>query len=256
MPRDIPSGVTYLSAAIASLAAAGADFAIISANTPHIVFDELQALSPIPLLSIVEATCQAAKALHLHRLALIGTRFTMKGDFYPRVFSREGIELIVPGDQEQDYIHEIYLGELLKGTFLPETRQKVCQIVERLVHDHRIQGAILAGTELPLLLGDVTAVAGVPFLDTTQIHVRAGWRNYFGEVIRPGSTPQAAGTALKLCPQRRLPHLISTPWKLNDASPIGAGRFVVERPFRKRHDACGMLSQLESLADDETLNRA
>ena len=76
-----PEVVTYLSAAIASLAAAGADFAIISANTPHIVFDELQALSPIPLLSIVEATCQAAKALHLHRLALIGTRFTMKGGF-------------------------------------------------------------------------------------------------------------------------------------------------------------------------------
>ncbi len=168
-----PEVVTYLSAAIANLAAAGADFAIISANTPHIVFDELQALSPIPLLSIVEATCQAAQALQLHRLALIGTRFTMKGDFYPRVFSREGIELIVPGDEEQDYIHEIYLGELLKGTFLPETRQKVCKIVERLVHDHGIQGAILAGTELPLLLGDVTAVAGVPFLDTTQIHVQA-----------------------------------------------------------------------------------
>jgi aspartate racemase len=148
-----PEVVTYLSAAVASLAAAGADFAIISANTPHIVFDELQALSPIPLLSIVKATCHAAKALQFDRLALIGTRFTMQGDFYPRVFSREGIELIVPGDQEQDYIHEIYLGELLKGTFLPETRQKLCKIVERLVHDHGIQGAILAGTELPLLLG-------------------------------------------------------------------------------------------------------
>lgn len=165
--------VTYLDAAIASLAAAGADFAIISANTPHIVFDELQALSPIPLLSIVEATCQAAKASQLRRLALIGTRFTMKGDFYPRVFSKEGIELIVPSDDEQDYIHEIYLGELLKGTFLPDTRQRLCKIVERLARDHGIQGTILAGTELPLLLDGVTAVAGVPFLDTTQIHVQA-----------------------------------------------------------------------------------
>jgi aspartate racemase len=168
-----PEVVSYLSAAIASLAAAGADFAIISANTPHIVFDELQALSPIPLLSIVEATCQAAKALQLHRLGLIGTRFTMKGDFYPRVFSKEGIELVVPSDDEQDYIHEIYLGELLKGTFLPDTRQRLCKIVERLVRDRGIQGAILAGTELPLLLDGVTTVAGVPFLDTTQIHVQA-----------------------------------------------------------------------------------
>ena len=95
-----PEVVTYLSTALASLAAAGADFAIISANTPHIVFDELQTLSPIPLFSIVEATCRAAKALELHRLGLIGTRFTMKADFYPRVFAKQGIELIVPGDDE------------------------------------------------------------------------------------------------------------------------------------------------------------
>jgi aspartate racemase len=165
--------VTYLDAAIASLAAAGADFAIISANTPHIVFDELQALSPIPLLSIVEATCQAAKALELHRLGLIGTRFTMKADFYPRVFAKRGIELILPSDDEQDYIHGIYIGELLNGKFLPDTRERLCKIVERMVHDHGIQGAILAGTELPLLLDGVSGVAGVPFLDTTQIHVQA-----------------------------------------------------------------------------------
>lgn len=168
-----PEVVTYLSTAIASLAAAGADFAIISANTPHIVFDELQTLSAIPLLSIVEATCQAAKALELHRLGLIGTRFTMKADFYPRVFAKRGIELILPSDDEQDYIHGIYIGELLNGKFLPDTRERLCKIVERMVHDHGIQGAILAGTELPLLLDGVSGVAGVPFLDTTQIHVQA-----------------------------------------------------------------------------------
>lgn len=168
-----PEVATYLSAAIASLAAAGSDFAIISANTPHIVFDELQAISPIPLLSIVEATCHAAKALGLRKLALIGTRFTMKADFYPRVFSKQGIELVVPSDEEQEYIHGIYMGELLQGTFLPETRHRVCEVIERLVHDQGIQAAILAGTELPLLMQDVTTLAGVPFLDTTQIHVQA-----------------------------------------------------------------------------------
>jgi aspartate/glutamate racemase len=79
----------------------------------------------------------------------------------------------LPSDDEQDYIHGIYIGELLNGKFLPDTRERLCKIVERMVHDHGIQGAILAGTELPLLLDGVSGVAGVPFLDTTQIHVQA-----------------------------------------------------------------------------------
>ena len=72
---------------------AGADFGLIAANTPHIVFEDVAPKSPIPLISIVEATCTAAKAQKLKRLALFGTRYTMQATFYPKVFSREGIEL-------------------------------------------------------------------------------------------------------------------------------------------------------------------
>src|SRR5437764_3418217 len=79
----------YLLEAIGKLARAGANFGLISANTPHIVFDEVAAKSPIPLISIVEATCAAAKARNLKRLALFGTRYTMQANFYPEVFSRE-----------------------------------------------------------------------------------------------------------------------------------------------------------------------
>src|SRR5438094_2449868 len=86
----------YLLEEIGKLARAGADFGLISANTPHIVFDEVASKSPIPLISIVEATCAAAKAQNLKRLALFGTRYTMQANFYPKVFSRERIELLVP----------------------------------------------------------------------------------------------------------------------------------------------------------------
>ncbi|MGA7380828.1 MAG: aspartate/glutamate racemase family protein, partial [Terriglobales bacterium] len=85
--------VAYLTAELQRLAAAKADFAVISANTPHLVFDELRKQSPIPLISIVEATCEHAKAAGLAKLGLLGTRFTMQGRFYPDVFSREGIHL-------------------------------------------------------------------------------------------------------------------------------------------------------------------
>src|SRR6266576_6915318 len=94
----------YLLEGIGKLARAGANFGLISANTPHIVFDEVASESPIPLISIVKATCASAKARGLKKLALFGTRFTMEGTFYPKVFSREGIELVVPDPKEQDYL--------------------------------------------------------------------------------------------------------------------------------------------------------
>ena len=161
----------YLAVAVERLARAGADFALIAANTPHIVFDPVQRRSSIPLISIVEATCQAAQRLRLTRLALLGTGFTMQGRFYPEVFSRAGLELVVPSQEAQAFIHDKYIHELLENVFLPATRDGLFAIVEEMKKRERIQGVILAGTELPLILREVADQAAIPFLDTTKIHV-------------------------------------------------------------------------------------
>jgi aspartate racemase len=162
----------YLVDGLQKLARAGADFGIIAANTPHIVFDEVQQRSPIPLISIVEATCAETERRGIGKAGLIGTRFTMQARFYPDVFSRKGIALVVPPEDEQNYIHDKYIGDLLKNVFLPETRERLLEIIESMKQRHQIQATILAGTELPLLLhGD--QACGIPLLDTTQIHVQA-----------------------------------------------------------------------------------
>src|SRR5437762_745825 len=114
---DLSGMGDFLLEAIGKLARAGADFGIISANTPHIVFDEVAVRSPIPLISIVEATCAAAKTQNLRRLALLGTRYTMQASFYPNVLAREGIELLAPDSHDQDYIHDKYMNELVPGKF-------------------------------------------------------------------------------------------------------------------------------------------
>jgi aspartate racemase len=168
----------YLLEEIGKLARAGANFGLISANTPHIVFDELAPKSPIPLISIVEATCAAAKARGLKKLALFGTRFTMQGTFYPKVFSHEGIELVMPDTNEQDYLHDKYLNELVPGEFLSETRAGLLAIVDRMKAKSKIDGVILAGTELPLILRE-SSHKGVPFLDTTKIHCQAAVEEMF-----------------------------------------------------------------------------
>src|SRR5262249_13612119 len=94
--NDLAGMTDFLLNEIKKLPPAGAQFGIIAANTPHIVFDEVRARSPIPFISIVEASCDYAKSRNLKRLALFGTRYTMQGDFYQNVFRREGIELITP----------------------------------------------------------------------------------------------------------------------------------------------------------------
>jgi aspartate racemase len=170
--NDLAQLSANLIAAIEPLARAGADFGLIAANTPHIVFDVVAAKSPIPLISIVEATCAFAKERQLKQLAIFGTRFTMTGDFFSKVFAREKIELVRPDPTDQEYIHDKYMNELIPGIFLPETRAGLLAIVDRIRARTPIEAVILAGTELPLLLRE-PAHNGVPFLNTTIIHCQA-----------------------------------------------------------------------------------
>lgn len=162
----------YLASEVNKLAAGGADFALLASNTPHIVFDEVQKMSSLPLISIVEATCEQAKVLEICRIGLFGTKFTMQGKFYDRVFTKQNIEIIVPSENEQKYIHDKYMNELVKGIFLDETRNKLLNIAIGIQEECGIQGLTLGGTELPLILTE-SFDPDFPFLDTTKIHVES-----------------------------------------------------------------------------------
>ena len=170
--HDRPGLTGYLLESIGRLAGAGADFAAITANTPHIVFDDLVAQAPLPLLSIVEVCAAEGQRRGLRRLALLGTRFTMEAAFYPTVCERHGVAVVRPSDAERTWLHERYIGELLKGDFRDDTRQGVIALVRRLRDDDGADGVILGGTELPLLVTTAT-IADLPALDTTALHVAA-----------------------------------------------------------------------------------
>jgi aspartate racemase len=175
---DLAGMAKFLLEEIEKLPRAGAEFGIIAANTPHIVFDEVAAKSSIPFISIVEATCALAKSRGLKRLALFGTRYTMQANFYQKVFTREGIELVVPKPADREYIHEKYFAELVPGVFLPETREGLLAIVDRMKSDYDIEGVILAGTELALILRGERH-NGIALLDTGKIHCQAAVNEMF-----------------------------------------------------------------------------
>ena len=162
----------YLTAEVKKLADAGADFGLLASNTPHIVFDDIRTGSPIPMISIVEETCKKARSLGLTNAGLFGTKFTMQGPTYTRVFSKHGINIIVPNPDDQNYIHEKYMSEFVNGIIRDETKSRLLQILGSLKEGQDIEGLILGGTELPLILQD-TDDPDIPFLDTTRIHVEA-----------------------------------------------------------------------------------
>ncbi len=159
---------------VEKLARGGADVAFIAANTPHLVFDVVRERSRLPMVSIVEATCAEAKRRGLKKLALLGTSYTMQSRFYADIFDAQEVELVVPQNADLEYVHEKYFSELVKGVILPETRAGLLEVIVRLKQRARIDGVILGGTELSLILSDGMD-AEIPFLDTMRIHVRAAF---------------------------------------------------------------------------------
>src|SRR5437763_4542986 len=173
--NELQSVTQYLVEEVEKLSRAGASFGLLSANTPHIVFEGVQDGSTIPLISIVEETCDEAASVGLRRVGLLGTKFTMRGRFYEKVFERRAIKIVMPDADAQEYVHEKYMTELISGVVLEETREGLLKIVKRLKTEQGIEGLILGGTELSLILKDGDD-ADIPFLDTTHIHARSAVR--------------------------------------------------------------------------------
>ena len=168
---ELPELANFLLNEMHRLAKAGAEVGLLASNTPHIVFDDIRHQSPIPLVSIVEATCDAARALGLRRVGLFGTRFTMQARFYLEVFAKHGISVVAPNAVEQDYIHDRYISELVLGIYRTETREQLLKIVKQLKERENIEALILGGTELPLLLRNEDETQ-IPLLNTTELHAQ------------------------------------------------------------------------------------
>lgn len=175
------AGLTsHLDRSISALYNAGANFALISANTPHVVFDDVAAHALIPLLSIVEETGKVVQQLGLKKVGLFGTKVTMKEKFYSRTFQEKfGVSIVVPEEQDQDFIHESIINELVAGLIKEKTRQRMVGIAKSMVEKDNIEGIILGCTELPLILSE--RFLDIPVFNSTRIHVEAAIEYAFSE---------------------------------------------------------------------------
>ncbi|RLF19069.1 MAG: aspartate racemase [Thermoprotei archaeon] len=146
---------------------AGADFGILTSNTVHIVFDEVQRKSPIPLISIIDATIEAIKRENIDTVGLLGTYFTMAKDFYKEKLNKAGIRVLVPNEEDMKYVDSIIFKELVRGIISKRAKREFIRIIEELKHKGA-KGIILGCTEIPLLVNEKDV--NIKLFDTTKIH--------------------------------------------------------------------------------------
>jgi len=156
----------------AILERAGADFIAISSNTPHIVFDKIAGRVNVPMISIVEETCKYIGYRKVQKVALLGTKSTMSGGFYNRIADKYNVKVIIPTSDNQEYIHEKYMSELVFNDIKSDTKKEFIRIVSEIKEKESIDGLILGGTELPLILSQ-TDFKDIEVFDTTMLHVKS-----------------------------------------------------------------------------------
>lgn len=173
-PPSDPNGwgpvVETLTGIARRLEHAGADCLLLCANTPHMAAAGVQKNIRIPLIHIAEVTSQEIAKQKLSTVGLLGTKYTMELPFFKTKLLEHNIRPLVPGDKERIDINASIYGELGKGVFKPETKEKYLRIIEEF-KKKGAQGVILACTEIPLLLKQ--SDCDIPVFDTTAIHARS-----------------------------------------------------------------------------------
>jgi aspartate racemase len=159
--------VEEIMSGIHALENAGVDFIVMSANSPHAVFDQVERRARVPMISIVKTLAEEAKARGLHRLLLLGIKFTMQNSFYQDTCRQFSIEVITPSEKDQDAINRLIFDELNRGIFKDESRDYFLSIIQK----YPAEGVILGCTELPLLLKQKDSP--ITMLDTVELHIRA-----------------------------------------------------------------------------------
>jgi len=156
---------------VRSLKAGGADFLVICTNTMHRMAEEIEEATRVPLLHIADATASAIKIQGLEVVGLLGTQFTMTGDFYRKRFEeKHKIQVVIPDEADRQTVHSIIYNELVLGEIRRDSRVAYLKVIDHL-EAQGAQGVILGCTEIPLLVQQEDL--DIPVFDTTTLHAEA-----------------------------------------------------------------------------------
>lgn len=149
------------------LQGAGADFIVICTNTMHKVSDKIQESIHIPLLHIADVTATVLKEKEIKKVALLGTKYTMEQDFYKNIIINNGIEVLIPNEEDRIIVNDTIFNELCLGIVSESSKKAFLSIIDKL-SKQGAEGVILGCTEIGLLIKQNDT--SIPLFDTTVIH--------------------------------------------------------------------------------------
>lgn len=164
---DWDKSADILAQAAKNLETAGADFIVICTNTMHKVAPQIQERIGIPIVHIAEAAAQAINAGQISRAALLGTKYTMTQAFYKDKLLSAGIDVIIPDEEDMEFVNHVIFDELCLGTVSDKSKQGFLRIIDKLA-DKGAQAIVLGCTEIGLLIRPEDT--RLPVFDTTDIH--------------------------------------------------------------------------------------
>lgn len=158
-----------LAEAALNLQKAGADFIVICSNTMHKVVPYINSQITIPILHIAEMTVRALNKFNINKVALLGTKYTMEQEFYKNILIQNGLDIVIPEEQDRQVINDVIFKELCLGKINPKSKNIYLDIISRMCQ-LGIQGVILGCTEIGLLIkqSDIS----IPLFDTSLIHAQ------------------------------------------------------------------------------------
>ncbi|WP_163970606.1 aspartate/glutamate racemase family protein [Oceanobacillus halotolerans] len=165
---DWDKSATILANVAGDLEKAGADMIVLATNTMHKVAADIEAAITVPFIHIGDATAKAITEQNIHKVGLLGTKYTMEEDFYHERLQQHQIDVLTPGKEEREELNRIIFEELCVGKILDESREKVKSMIEHLKQEGA-EGIVLGCTEVPLLIKQKDS--SLPVFSTMDIHV-------------------------------------------------------------------------------------
>lgn len=141
------------------------------ANTPHKVYEKVNAQLSVPFIHIADGIGVEAKKRSHTKLGLIGTKFTMNEKFIKAYLKNNySIEVKVPNDDQIEKLHRIVIDELTQGKFYKKSKIYTLQVIKKLAKKENLDGIILGCTKFPLLINQQDIE--LRLYNSTELHAK------------------------------------------------------------------------------------